>query len=90
MNAVYHFALEMEKLAFTISAPPVLSTILGKATKGVVAKPQTAATMSAPVKTSLTQKPKSVPAVGKVVGAKINPAKAESPPPAVRGGTNVR
>lgn len=91
MSSTRHFADELLKIAFKLSAPPILSSALGKTTKGVIAKPQT--TLKLPtVKTPAVKAPKSVPAAsGRVRGIKLDPARANpSPPSAFSGGTNVR
>jgi len=84
-----HFALELSKLAFSMKTPPILTSSLGKTTKGVVAKPLTAPKMPS-IKTPGLKMSKSVPTSGKIKGIKLDPARANTPPPPVRGGTNVQ
>jgi hypothetical protein len=88
-----HFALEMAKLAFSPAgmtpAPPILSSALGKTTKGVVAKPLT--TLKVPqLKTPESSSIGPVKVPGAVKGIKMDPARSNPSPPPIRGGTNVR
>lgn len=89
MNQIRHFAMEMSKLAFSVKAPPILTSAMGKTTKGVVAKPLTTPKMPS-IKTPGLQMSSNVPASGKIKGIKIDPARSNTPPPPVRGGTNVQ
>lgn len=89
MTQTRHFAEELTKLAFKVNAPPVLTSAFGKTTKGVVAKPLTKVEMPA-IKTPQASATGSVPASGKIQGVKLDPARSNTPPPPVHGGSNVQ
>lgn len=90
MSVFGHFADEFAKIAFSVKVPPVTTSMFGKTTQGAVAKPLTKTNFTA-VKTPLTQSSSTVPSsVGKIKGIKVDSARRNSPPPPIRGGSNVR
>lgn len=89
MTTTCHFAEELRKVAFSM-VPAIPTSAMGKTTKGVIAKPLTTLKMPT-VKTPSFKVTKSVSvSSGKSIGTKIDPARASTPPPPIRGGSNVQ